>query len=99
MLLQHKCCRSSKADFPFNSNFAKAVKKHAEDGFKDVSLEQYIERLNAWKNGLNALNDGFEGATSDKYNSRTDTTGTNCDVDITPSASDMTIEYMLFTDE
>ena len=28
-----------------------------------------------------------------------DTTGTNCDVDITPSASDMTIEYMLFTDE
>ena len=28
-----------------------------------------------------------------------DTTGTNCDVDITPSASDMTLEYMLFTDE
>ena len=28
-----------------------------------------------------------------------DTTGTNCDIDITPSASDMTLEYMLFTDE
>ena len=27
-----------------------------------------------------------------------DTTGTNCDVDITPSASDMTLEYMLFVD-
>ena len=28
-----------------------------------------------------------------------DTTGTNCDVDITPSAADMTLEYMLLTDE
>jgi hypothetical protein len=28
-----------------------------------------------------------------------DTTGTNCDIDITPSANDMTLEYMLFTDE
>ena len=28
-----------------------------------------------------------------------DTTGTNCDVDITPSASDMMLEYMLLTDE
>tara|TARA_R110001592_G_scaffold82558_1_gene244427 strand:+ start:289 stop:696 length:408 start_codon:yes stop_codon:yes gene_type:complete len=28
-----------------------------------------------------------------------DTTGTNCDIDITPSAADMTLEYMLFTDE
>jgi len=28
-----------------------------------------------------------------------DTTGTNCDIDITPSANNMTIEYMLFTDE
>ena len=28
-----------------------------------------------------------------------DTTGTNCDVDITPSAADMTLEYMLFIDE
>ena len=28
-----------------------------------------------------------------------DTTGTNCDIDITPSASNMTLEYMLFTDE
>ena len=28
-----------------------------------------------------------------------DTTGTNCDVDITPSANNMTLEYMLFTDE
>ena len=27
-----------------------------------------------------------------------DTTGTNCDVDITPSAGDMTLEYMLFVD-
>ena len=27
-----------------------------------------------------------------------DTTGTNCDIDITPSAADMTLEYMLFTD-
>jgi|TARA_Y100000015_G_scaffold42769_1_gene50939 hypothetical protein len=27
-----------------------------------------------------------------------DTTGTNCDIDITPSASDMTLEYMLFVD-
>ena len=27
------------------------------------------------------------------------TTGTNCDIDITPSAADMTLEYMLFTDE
>ena len=28
-----------------------------------------------------------------------DTTSTNCDVDITPSANNMTLEYMLFTDE
>jgi hypothetical protein len=28
-----------------------------------------------------------------------DSTGTNCDIDITPSASNMTLEYMLFTDE
>jgi hypothetical protein len=28
-----------------------------------------------------------------------DTTGTNCDIDITPSAANMTLEYMLFTDE
>jgi len=28
-----------------------------------------------------------------------DTTGTNCDVDITPSANDMMLEYMLLTDE
>jgi len=28
-----------------------------------------------------------------------DTTGTNCDIDITPSANNMTLEYMLFTDE
>ena len=28
-----------------------------------------------------------------------DTTSTNCDVDITPSANDMMLEYMLFTDE
>jgi len=28
-----------------------------------------------------------------------DSTGTNCDIDITPSASDMTLEYMLFIDE
>jgi len=28
-----------------------------------------------------------------------DTTGTNCDIDITPQAADMTLEYMLFTDE
>ena len=28
-----------------------------------------------------------------------DTTSTNCDVDITPSAADMTLEYMLFIDE
>jgi len=28
-----------------------------------------------------------------------DSTGTNCDVDITPSANDMMLEYMLFTDE
>jgi len=28
-----------------------------------------------------------------------DTTGTNCDIDITPSATNMTLEYMLFTDE
>jgi hypothetical protein len=28
-----------------------------------------------------------------------DTTGTNCDIDITPFAADMTLEYMLFTDE
>jgi hypothetical protein len=28
-----------------------------------------------------------------------DTTGTNCDIDITPSAADMTLEYMLFIDE
>jgi hypothetical protein len=28
-----------------------------------------------------------------------DSTGTNCDIDITPSAADMTLEYMLFTDE
>jgi|TARA_R110000782_G_scaffold147976_1_gene240662 hypothetical protein len=28
-----------------------------------------------------------------------DSTGTNCDIDITPSANDMTIEYMLLTDE
>jgi len=27
------------------TNFAKAVQKHAKDGFKDVSLEQYIERI------------------------------------------------------
>ncbi len=27
-----------------------------------------------------------------------DTTSTNCDIDITPSASDMTLEYMLFVD-
>ena len=27
-----------------------------------------------------------------------DTTGTNCDIDITPSASDITLEYMLFVD-
>jgi hypothetical protein len=27
-----------------------------------------------------------------------DTTSTNCDVDITPSAADMTLEYMLFVD-
>ena len=28
-----------------------------------------------------------------------DTTGTNCDIDITPSATNMTLEYMLFTDD
>ena len=28
-----------------------------------------------------------------------DTTGTNCDIDITPSAADMTLEYMIFIDE
>ena len=28
-----------------------------------------------------------------------DTTSTNCDIDITPSAADMTIEYMLLTDD
>ena len=28
-----------------------------------------------------------------------DTTGTNCDIDITPSASNMTLEHMLFIDE
>jgi len=28
-----------------------------------------------------------------------DSTGTNCDIDITPSANNMTLEYMLFTDE
>ena len=28
-----------------------------------------------------------------------DTTGTNCDIDITPSAANMTLEYMLLTDE
>ena len=28
-----------------------------------------------------------------------DTTGTNCDIDITPSAADMILEYMLFIDE
>ena len=28
-----------------------------------------------------------------------DTTGTDCDIDITPSAADMTLEYMLFMDE
>jgi hypothetical protein len=28
-----------------------------------------------------------------------DTTSTNCDIDITPSAADMTLEYMLFIDE
>ena len=28
-----------------------------------------------------------------------DSTGTNCDIDITPSASNMTLEYMLFTDD
>ena len=28
-----------------------------------------------------------------------DTTGTNCDIDITPSAADMTLEYMAFIDE
>ena len=28
-----------------------------------------------------------------------DSTGTNCDIDITPSAADMTLEYMLFIDE
>ena len=28
-----------------------------------------------------------------------DTTGTNCDIDITPSDNYMTLEYMLFTDE
>jgi len=28
-----------------------------------------------------------------------DTTGTNCDIDITPQAADMTLEYMLFIDE
>jgi hypothetical protein len=28
-----------------------------------------------------------------------DTTGTNCDIDITPSVADMTLEYMLFIDE
>tara|TARA_R100001015_G_C4459949_1_gene47197 strand:- start:129 stop:536 length:408 start_codon:yes stop_codon:yes gene_type:complete len=28
-----------------------------------------------------------------------DTTSTNCDIDITPSATNMTLEYMLFTDE
>ena len=28
-----------------------------------------------------------------------DSTGTNCDVDITPSAANMTLEYMLFIDE
>ena len=27
------------------ANFAKAITKHAQDGFKDVSLEQYIERI------------------------------------------------------
>ena len=27
-----------------------------------------------------------------------DTTGTNCDIDITPSAANMTLEYMLLTD-
>jgi len=28
-----------------------------------------------------------------------DTTGTNCNITITPQAADMTLEYMLFTDE
>mgnify|MGYP003121965146 FL=1 len=28
-----------------------------------------------------------------------DTTGTNCDIDITPSAANMTLEYMLLTDD
>ena len=28
-----------------------------------------------------------------------DTTGTNCDIDITPQASNMTLEYMIFIDE
>ena len=28
-----------------------------------------------------------------------DSTGTNCDIDITPYAADMTLEYMLFIDE
>ena len=28
-----------------------------------------------------------------------DSTGTNCDIDITPSAADMTLEHMLFIDE
>ena len=28
-----------------------------------------------------------------------DSTGTNCDIDITPSNNNMTLEYMLFTDE
>ena len=27
-----------------------------------------------------------------------DSTGTNCDIDITPQAANMTLEYMLFTD-
>lgn len=28
-----------------------------------------------------------------------DTTGTNCDIDITPQAADMVLEYMVFIDE
>ena len=28
-----------------------------------------------------------------------DTTGTNCDIDITPQAANMTLEYMIFIDE
>ena len=39
------------------TNFAKAVKKHAEDGFKDVKLEEYIERLDIC-NGCDYQKDG-----------------------------------------